>query len=141
MIILLNDPNCANTSSLESLDLLRLEEDQPIGRVPRGSTTLQPPTMSRRTRITKACINLLHAFLFLWHCSSNVQVSHPVESRAITAVTILTTLGKRGGCEVDMPLIDEVYSVFLEMQRSGVSRIAAFAIDQISRLRMQCSEP
>lgn len=138
MIILLNDPSSANSSSLDSSDFLRTEEDELIGHTPRGSTTLQRLTTSRRTRITNACINLLHAFLFLWNCSSNVQVSHAVESRAITAVTILLTFRKTGGREVDIPLIDEVYSVFIGMQQSGLSRIAAFAIDQISRLRMQC---
>lgn len=141
MIILINDLSSATTSSSESSDPLRTEEDEMIGRIPRGSTLVQPPVTSRRTRITNACSNLLHAFLFLWDCSSNVQVSHPVVSQAITAVTILFTLGERGACEVDMPLIDKVYSVFLEMQRSGVSRIAAFAIDQISRLRVQCRQP
>lgn len=140
MMILLIDPSSASRSSLESSGLLRTKEAETIGHIRRGPTLLQPQSPSRCTHMTNACVDLLHAFLFLWNCSSDPQVSHPVDSRAITAVTILLTLGKSAGYGIEMPLIDEVYSVFLEMQRSGLSRTAAFATTEISRLRIRFRE-
>lgn len=133
MVILLNHRDRANPPSLDGFKSLRADE----------SATVRSPPLSTRgltsghARVINACTGLLHAFLFLWNCSSTMPVSHPVESRAVTAVTILLTDGKRSRHEMDWPLVDEVHSVFLEMRSSGVSRIADFAVEHISSLISQ----
>ncbi|KAM0724028.1 hypothetical protein Q7P37_001019 [Cladosporium fusiforme] len=142
MIILLNRPDLRHPPSLEEScpQSMRTEEEASVTRhSPDNSSSFQPSSEASRKRARttiNACTGLLRAFLFLWNCNTKHQVSHPVESRALTALTILLSSAKRAGFQIDIFLVDEVYSVFLEMHRSGVCRVATFAVEHISRLRM-----
>lgn len=94
-------------------------------------------SMISRSLQISACINLLHAYLFLLRCSCKVHLSHPLESRVMTATKILLTDAKVTGCRVVLPLVDEVYSGFLEMQDSHASQSAASAVECIRRTRTE----
>lgn len=95
----------------------------------------QPDFMINRSLKINACINLLHAFLFLFRRSCIVSISYPLESRAIAAAKILLIDAKDTGCRIVLPLVDEVYSVFVGMQGSCASRNAVSAIEYIRRTR------
>ena len=53
------------------------------------------------------------------------------------ATKILLTDAKITGCRIALPLVDEVYSVFVEMQGSRASWSAVSAVEYIRRTRTE----
>lgn len=139
LIILLNSKEFTHVPYSERNQSMSVNEGAATSPY-RSTPHAQPDLMISRSLKISACIKLLHAFLFLRRRSCIVYYSHPLESRASTATMILIADAKDSGSRVILPLVDEVCSVFVDMQRSGVSRIAVSVVEQISRARAELGE-
>lgn len=136
LIIILNSQESTRIPHLDRIQPASMCEG-PVGCTSNCTQLTQPDSTISRSLKMDACINLLHAFLFLFHHNCIVNASHPLESRAVTAAKILLADAKDTGCRAMLPLLDEVYSVFVDMQNSHASRNAISAVEYIHRTRTE----
>ncbi|KAK6435889.1 hypothetical protein LTR95_007925 [Oleoguttula sp. CCFEE 5521] len=102
-----------------------------------GDSLLHPVPTRGRALVVNSSIHLLQTFLFFRHRNPAVLICWILGQQAFNAATILILDAWETSNENNEWLVNQAFVIFDEMQRSGVHKLAALAVQHISDGLMQ----
>ncbi|KAK6402723.1 hypothetical protein LTR95_019038 [Oleoguttula sp. CCFEE 5521] len=102
-----------------------------------GDSLLHPVPIRGRALVVSSSIHLLQTFLFFRHRNPAVLICWTLGQQAFNAAMILILDAWETSNENNEWLVNQAFVVFDEMQRNGVHKLAALAVQHISDGLMQ----